>query len=139
MFFTAQSCGPTLEEIKISALDHFKRGNDFQQSYNYKAAIQEYKTAIALDSEQSYFFYNLALAYETLMLHDKALETYRMAIELQPDFAEAWYNLSLILYKKNDTENAFVAYEKYLKLNKDTEIKRLRSKDEIKNAPNIIK
>lgn len=105
------------EELRLGAMQHFNRGNDHFAALRYKAAAEEYQKAIALVDEQPAFHFNLGLAYYHLVLYKRAEEAYREAIELDPRFGEAWYNLSLVLDKQDRTDEAFVAYDKYQKLN----------------------
>jgi len=112
------SCGPSQEEIRIGALQHFNRGNRHFKENNLKAAIAEYQLAIAGDETRAEYHYNLGLAYYALVLYERAIEAYSAAIRHQPDFSEAWYNLSLALDKIGETEQAFMAYEKYRLLNR---------------------
>ncbi len=111
------SCGPSQEELKISALDHFNRGNAYFTQQRMLAAANEYKKAIALDSGQDRFYYNLGLVYYSLVLYEKSIEEYWKAIERNPKFSEVWYNLALAYEKVDKTEDAFMAYEKYQRLN----------------------
>jgi len=111
-------CSASQEKLKIGALDHFNRGNAYHEEHKFNLAIQEYQTAIALNPEESTFYYNLGLAYHSIILYERAIQSYQKAIELKPDFGQAWYNLALSLDKIDDTENAFIAYEKYQKINK---------------------
>jgi tetratricopeptide (TPR) repeat protein len=117
LLFTV-SCSSSNEDLKVGALDHFKRGNQLFQNDQPKAAIAEYKLAISLDPEQERFYYNMGLAYYRLVLYKQAADAYWEAISKKPDFSEAWYNLSLTFNKLGQSEKAFMAYEKYLKLNK---------------------
>jgi tetratricopeptide (TPR) repeat protein len=111
------SCGPGQEELKISALDHFNRGNAYYRQSRMLAAADEYKKAIAMDPEQERFYYNLGLVYYSLVLYNKAIEAYWKAIEQNPQFPEVWYNLALAFEKVDKTDDAFMAYEKYQRLN----------------------
>lgn len=104
------------DELKISALDHFKRGNNHYKQNDLLAAESEYKKAISSDPDQERFYYNLGLVYYSLVLYEKAVDQYNKSIELNPKFAEAWYNLALALEKLDETEKAFQAYQKYKKL-----------------------
>ena len=110
------ACGPTAEEIRIGALDHFNRGNVHLEQREYQQAISEYEKAIVWDPNQEIFYYNMGLAYFELVLYDSAIDAYQRAIELKPDFGEAYFNLSLCLYKKGRTEEAFLANKKYLEI-----------------------
>lgn len=117
LLFIFSSCGPSQEELKISALDHFNRGNAYFRQHRLLSAEEEYKKAIAQDPEQERFYYNLGLVYYSLVLYNKAIETYWKAIEKNPEFSEAWYNLALAFEKVDRTDDAFMAYEKYQHLN----------------------
>ncbi len=104
------------KSIPIGALEHFQRGNQYQQDLNYRAAINEYSMAIQEDPDQKSFHYNLGIAYFSLRYYEKAATSYHEALEIDPEFADAWYNLSLSLEKSNQLDDAFHAYEKYQKL-----------------------
>ncbi len=117
-FQVTQSCGTSNENLKISALEHFNRGNSHFNNNNLNSAINEYQRAISLDPEQGNYYYNIGLAYYSLFLYENAIESYWKAIKLKPDFAEAWYNLALAFNKVDETEKSFMALDKYKKLNK---------------------
>lgn len=108
-------CSKSDEEVKIGAVEHFHRGNEYQENRQYRLAVEAYKMAIAEDSEQEFFYYNLGLSYYNLRLYELSVASYRKAIALRPDFPEAWYNMALALDKINKVEEAFIAYEKYQK------------------------
>jgi len=106
-------------------LKHFHRGNQLFSQHNPRDAILEYKMAIALDHRQAGFHYNLGLAYYQLVLYEQAIESYQQAISYMPELGNAWYNLSLALDKIGETDKAFLAYERYQKLNQaQTEVNR---------------
>ncbi len=134
LFAFAVSCSSTQDDIKVGALDHFRRGNAYFNANRPKAAAKEYKIAIALDSSREQFYYNLGLAYYSLVLFKQAIDAYWKAIELKPDFADAWYNLSLAFEKINETDKAFMAYQKYQKLNLSKEKKPSEKTDNKQNT-----
>ena len=115
--FAIQTCGPSQEELTIGALKHFHRGNQLFSQNNPSKAVLEYKMAIALDKQQAVFHYNLGLAYYQLVLYEQAIESYQKAIFYMPELGNAWYNLSLALDKIGETDKAFLAYERYQKMN----------------------
>lgn len=130
-------CGPSQEELRLSAIDHFKRGNEFFSQNDLNSAAEEYKRAIAQDSERAEFYFNLGIVYYSMFLYEKAIGEYRRAIELDPGFADAWYNLALALEKTDDTERAFMAYEKYKALRAENRKREKELKEQEK--PRIIK
>lgn len=112
-----QGCGPSQEELRIGALEHFRRGNELFAKEDPRGAINEYRMAIAMDESQAVFHFNMGLAYYRLVLYERSIEAYQTAIDLNPEFGEAWYNLSLVLDKIGETDRAFMAYEKYQAIN----------------------
>ena len=113
-----QGCGPSQEELRIGALEHFKRGNSLFTSNDPSGAISEYRMAIALDDSQAVFHFNMGLAYYRLVLYEQSIDAYQTAVRLNPNFGEAWYNLSLALDKIGETDKAFMAYERYQTISK---------------------
>ncbi len=121
LILLVQSCSSERADVRVGAMDHFKRGNRYQESKQYRSAIEEYKAALALDSEQPEFHYNLGLTYYALHLFEQSIRSYKKALDLNPQFAEAWFNLSLALYRIGDTEEAFSANERYVALHREEE------------------
>ncbi len=134
LFFSG--CGSHEDKIKISALDHFNRGNSLYKENRLQKAADEYKLAIAQDPEQEHFHYNLGLVYYSLVLYDKAIKEYWQAIEINPEFSEVWYNLALALEKIDETEKAVMAYQKYQTLNQIE--KREKDNKENKAKPKVL-
>jgi len=126
LIFISSGCGPSQKELTIGALQHFRKGNQHFSNDNPKSAITEYRMAIALDDQQAAFYFNLGLAYYRLVLYDQSIEAYRTAIKKSPDLVEAWYNLSLALDKIGESDQAFLAYGRYQKLN---QIQTIRKKE----------
>ncbi|MDX2470354.1 MAG: tetratricopeptide repeat protein [SAR324 cluster bacterium] len=125
------------EEIRIGSLQHFKRGNDLQERSHFKEAITEYQLAINYDDEQEVFHYNKGLCYFNLVLYQQSIDSYNRAIEINPEFPEAYYNLSLALNKMDRPDEAYIAYERYQKLNK----KHLAAREKLakkKEAPKVL-
>ncbi|MBU2514061.1 tetratricopeptide repeat protein [bacterium] len=120
-FFLLGSCGLNEDQLKISALTHFKKGNLYFEQKRLAAAAEEYKRAIALNPDEDRFYYNLGLVYYSLSLYYQAIIEYQNAIERNPGFQEAWYNLALAFEKVDETEKAFMAYEKYQRISKNSE------------------
>ncbi len=126
--FTLSGCSNNSTELKVSALTHFNKGNALLKQNRLKPAAEEFKRAIKLDPNQDRFYYNLGLTFYSLHLFDLAIQEYWNAIELNPSFEEAWYNLALAFEKVDDTEKAFMAYEKYQKISQKKNSVKVESK-----------
>lgn len=132
-----QSCAFRDDEIKIGPLEHFQRGNLYYQKNDPKTAIDEYKMAIQLDPNREEFYNNLGLAHYRLIMYEDAINAYMDAVKIKATFADAWYNMSLAFDKMGKSDKAYIAYQKYLKLN---QIKKQQShkKEVVPTVRNVV-
>jgi cytochrome c-type biogenesis protein CcmH/NrfG len=68
---------PTPSAPKLTAKDHEKLGNDYQNSGRYQEALQEYEQMKRLDPGNKDVYYLMGLTYGKMNQLDKALESYR--------------------------------------------------------------
>lgn len=79
------------------------RGYELQRNGQIKAAIEDYRLALRLNSSYPEAHYNLADAYEEIPDYDKALEEYQKAINADFSFYHAYNNLSrLYILRRKD-------------------------------------
>ena len=79
------------------------RGYDLQRSGQIKAAIEDYRLALRLNSSYPEAHYNLADAYEEIPDYDRAAEEYQKAINADFTFYQAYNNLSrLYILRRRD-------------------------------------
>jgi len=71
------AANPTPEPPKLSAKDHEKLGNDYQNSGRYQEALQEYEYMRQLDPGNKDVYYLIGLTYGKMNQLEKALESYR--------------------------------------------------------------
>src|SRR3990172_695638 len=81
------------QEVSLSALHYFQKGNAAYQAEAYARAIEHYKLALQFDDEAPDIYYNLGLAYYRVAAYNDAVEAYQHAIKLDPAFADANLNL----------------------------------------------
>jgi tetratricopeptide (TPR) repeat protein len=79
-------------------------------------AIQEYRTAIALDPKFAQAHNNLGLAMYDKGEREEAIQEYRTAIRLDPKDAKAHVNLGNALYVKGDLEEAIQEFRTAIRL-----------------------
>jgi tetratricopeptide (TPR) repeat protein len=82
-------------------------------------AIQEYKTAIALQPDFADAHNNLGVAYKEMGKYDDAIAEYKTALSIDPGLAMAHNNLGETLDKLGRIPEAFVEIQKAAQLNPD--------------------
>lgn len=96
-------------------------------------AVEHYKKAISLDPKKFQAFFFLGLVYLQTNQQKDALDTLCKAEELKPDFEELNYLLGEIYEKRQDLENAYIHYEKYVK-----KCETCRLKEELEKRMGVI-
>jgi len=93
------------------------RGVGFQQKGQMTTAIEEYQTALKLNSRYAEAHYNLADAYEEISDFDRAIEEYKQAILSDSAFYQAYNNLSrLYILRRSDFSAAMRLLDRALNL-----------------------
>ncbi|MCK5287152.1 MAG: tetratricopeptide repeat protein, partial [Thermodesulfovibrionia bacterium] len=85
----------------------------------YKEAIDAFKHAIRINSENTDTYVNLGVAYGKSGMYKEAVDTLKQAIRVNPNNAEAHYNLGFAYLMLNDKSSAINEYE--ILKNLDTE------------------
>lgn len=62
-------------------IDHYKKGNEYYSQKQWDNAVEEYKTAISMDSSQPFFYINRALSYNQIGEYDLAIADCSKAID----------------------------------------------------------
>ncbi|MCZ6473968.1 MAG: tetratricopeptide repeat protein, partial [SAR324 cluster bacterium] len=101
------------QETSVSALHHFKKGNEALQLEAYGGAIRHYNLALAYDKNSPEILYNLGLAYYRSGSHKQAVAAFNAALRLRPEMYDAHYNLALSYDKLYNAEAAHSQYNTY--------------------------
>ena len=94
----------------ISAETHLKWGYAKYRLDQYKAAIEDYDTAINLKPDFASAYYFRGTAKRSLGEYKAAIEDYGTAIDLKPDFARAYYFRGTM---RGDLGEHFIAIQDY--------------------------
>ncbi len=78
-----------------------ERGNRFSRTGVYGRAIQDYTTAIEMDSTYAEAYFNRGGSYYEVGLNDKAIADFSKAIELDPE-DDRFYGWRSLAYLFND-------------------------------------
>lgn len=77
-------------------------------------------TGTIQDPKQADVHFTLGLSMsENTAFYDQAIDEFKLALKFYPEFPEALYNLGIICYRKGYYEEAVVAFQKVLALNKN--------------------
>ncbi|MFR9666943.1 MAG: tetratricopeptide repeat protein [Rikenellaceae bacterium] len=98
--------------IDSDPANNLKNTTAVSRSYDYKEALEDIETAIALHPDLAYSHYNLA---GLLVLSGKLPEAYKAyneAIRLYPTFAEAYYNRGVVQIMMKDTRKGCIDLSK---------------------------
>ena len=91
-------------------------GSIYAQEKSWDLAIENYRQAIALKPNFSWYYYYLAQALSQKKNWNKAIKNYYQAIELNHDFYWSYYNLGNALGKLERWKEAVKAYKNAIKI-----------------------
>jgi len=109
----AERIDPNVAEVQLLLAEVHQWREDFD------AAISSYKRVLELDSANPEALTFLALAYIRTEYYEPAKELLTLAIMVQPDNARAHKYLGYCLLKLNAVDEAIVAYEKALAIDRN--------------------
>lgn len=102
-------------EIEIAA-PLFEKGNDLFNENKKEEAIEEFKKALAIQSDYLPATFNMAVALGDLGRFDEALKILKDVMDKDASILETYDSLGYIYYKKGDFKAAEKEYKKILKL-----------------------
>lgn len=85
---------------------HFNLGKAHDDKGLFREAMQDYQTAIRLNTGDPRPFHNLGLIYARQNKLEKAAEFYQIAIKLTPDNSKYHYNLADAYYRQGRLDDA---------------------------------
>ncbi|NES05439.1 MAG: tetratricopeptide repeat protein [Okeania sp. SIO2F4] len=91
-------------------------GSIYAQEKKWDLAIENYRQAILLKPNFSWYYYNLAQALNQQENWNDAIKNYYRAIELNQNFYWSYYNLGNALSKSKKWEEAINAYKNAIKI-----------------------
>lgn len=100
----------------LTAMDYFRRANEFAKQRNYEEAIENYTEGLKLDPKFVAAYNNRGNAYGDKGEYDKAIEDYNKAIELDQKLATAYNNRGCVYDDKKEYDKAIEDYNKAIEL-----------------------
>jgi tetratricopeptide (TPR) repeat protein len=87
------------------------KGNEFFKGGKYKEAIEKYKEATAIDSDQPSYWSNMAACYEKLSQYDEMADAARSCIKADKNFVKGYFRLAVAYKNLNDLPNCIKTLE----------------------------
>ena len=87
-----------------TAEEYFNKAYDYAENEQYQLAIDNYTSALKINSDFSEAYYKRGNAYEKLKNYTAAIADYTSAIKINPDYADAYMNRGIT------KENAGLSY-----------------------------
>ncbi len=89
------------------------------QSKHFQYAADLIAKAIAIEPENSAFYYNQGIVLKELKQLEAAVVSYDRAIAIKPDYAEAYYNRGIALKELKQLEAAVDSYDRAITIKPD--------------------
>jgi tetratricopeptide (TPR) repeat protein len=106
-------CFPSFD---AEAEEHFYQGIEYRRQGNNDSAVEEFTSAIELDPEYYFAYYNRALVYYQSGELESSLADYSKAIELHPGNAYWTFERGFLHLELGDRAKAIIDLERSLEL-----------------------
>lgn len=104
------------KELKLNISDaYFSWGYELGEAEKHAAAIEKYKTVIALNDSYDLAYNNIAVMYDRMKLYKEAIPFYEKALQLNSDISTIYLDYGNALYNTGAFNDAIVQYETGLK------------------------
>lgn len=106
--------------IKNDPLNHIalvNRGLLLVSKNNHQLAKELFKKATNIKSDESTYFYYLALVNKEIGLLDEAIIAFAKTVQLNPSFTAAYFNIGLLSHQLNQYDQAISYYKKSIASN----------------------
>jgi tetratricopeptide (TPR) repeat protein len=100
----------------VNAANHALLATALQTAGQDKAALEEWRTTVALDPQWAQAHNALGMLYHKLADDSSAIEAYHRAIEIEPEYAAAYNNLGNAYLSDGKIEQALACYQRALSL-----------------------
>ncbi|MBD2462581.1 tetratricopeptide repeat protein [Oscillatoria sp. FACHB-1407] len=106
----------TTPKLLLTASDYVKQGEAFYFEGRYQDALESYREAIRLKSDDPEIWINQAISLRRLGQYEQAIASHDKAIELRPDYRRAWYTKGYTLRVYGRYEDAIACFDRAIEL-----------------------
>lgn len=104
-------------ELNIGAVEHLKKGANFEAAGQLEEAITEHIRALEINPQLVQVHTNLISLYGRRGQMEKAEQHYRESLRINPNQAESHYNFGVLLAGQNRYAEAAAAFRRSLEIN----------------------
>ena len=117
--------GEVSEAAEIVAENYVSDAIDYYQAKKYQKAIEGWKKALKIISQDAEVNNFVGLAYHRTGKLDSAIVYFKEAVKLDTGYHQAWNNLGYMYFLKSDYPQALSNFDRALKINPNYEQARL--------------
>jgi tetratricopeptide (TPR) repeat protein len=110
---------PIVRANNSTAVEWFKKGNDFRKTGQNEEALDAYNLALSFDQDYTEAWSNKGTVLDRLGQYQEALDSYDIALSLNQNYSEALSNKGNTLYHLGLYQDALDAVNKSLSINPD--------------------
>lgn len=103
-------------KLLLTASDYFKQGEAFYFESRYQDALNSYREAIKLKSDDPEIWINQAITLRQLQQFDAAIASHDKALVLDPVYRRAWYTKGYTLRLCRRYEEAVTCFDRAIEL-----------------------
>lgn len=125
--------------------DFLAEALELESRGDYSNALTSYRLALRERPDDLRVLQNIAIAFSKTGQPEEAIRTYRRALQLDPNLAGAHYGLAFLLLKRNETGQAGMHLEAFLRNSKETDSRASRFRthaqktlDDLRGASGIV-
>ncbi len=118
------------DSVDLAAIEFYRKGKNFENKYlesdkpaDFKACIDNYQQAIAIDPEYALVHWRLGMVFEVILNRDKEdkylnmmYQYLRKAYDVDPNLAEANVGMGWMYFYHEDHEKAYEYYQQAFRL-----------------------
>jgi len=104
---------------RIQGLDQFKQAAELVAKEDWQGLLKLSEPWTVSEPGNSYSWFNLALAYDSLQQYTRAVQAYQEALRIEPDNAFTWSNLGVTYNRLKQYDKAIAAYQEAARIKPD--------------------
>jgi tetratricopeptide (TPR) repeat protein len=107
------------EDEQTKAADTLAAALQAHQDGRLDDAVELYKEVVALDPDNKFAYYNLALIHQSRGANSLAEGEYRGVLAIDPEFVPALFNLAILKTARDEPDEAVDLYERVIEVRPD--------------------
>lgn len=119
LLMTNDETGKNTFSKNEKAIEYYKKGDEYSNKQNYKAAIKEYKKATDIDPNFAFAWDNLGYSYRKIEDFNSAVECYKKSLSIDPKGHMPLQNICVAYEFLKEYKQAIKVYQDFIKFYPD--------------------